>query len=301
MAFSMNASEEKNRPLRSQPFEGLESPFLDQELYAESGEEQLEARLGALEAESPFWHTFDQGRPILIGPTEPDEEFVEEEEWADADDFAVEEAEAYEDAPEKFGEAESWQEPEEPEFEYDLSSSPRDFSLKDIADKDNLPGEIRTDILRDGKTDVKDLANRALWFRHADIVGQQLDRTGSKHAKFRAEWAVYAQQAKALIWLRQVIDELDKTRGDIPRDFLLGWMAVESDGKVNVVTRRPERGYFQIDWKAGEAQEQLGLSKTQFKELSTNRTFSIKKGIELVEKYRQWILNNYTSVPDRCV
>ena len=131
------------------------------------------------------------------------------------------------------------------------------------------------------------------------MTGQPLEKTGAKHAKLRAEWGVLARRVKGLIWLRQVIDELDKNRGDIPREFLLGWMAVESDGKVGTVTGRPERGYFQIDWKAGEAREQLGLSETQFKKLSTNRVFSIEKGIELAEKYRQWILTNHPSVPDQ--
>jgi hypothetical protein len=220
------------------------------------------------------------------------------------------------DRDDEFGDVQSWQEPEaltkcrhcwqrlqkeaeEPEFEYDLSSAPRDFSLKDIADKNNLPDAIRTDILRDGKTDVSDLANRAFWDRHTDMAGQQLDKTGSKHAKLRAEWGIIAQKVKALIWLRQVIDELDKTRGEIPRDFLLGWMAVESDGRVSVVTSRPERGYFQIDWKGGEAREQLGLSETQFKKLSTDRVFSIEKGIELAQKYRQWVLTNHPAVLDK--
>jgi V8-like Glu-specific endopeptidase len=310
----------------------VETPFLDQELFVGGSEGEWEPRAAALTAESPFQSTFEQGRgpfdsPEMEEPRSFDEEpFSEDEieeeeestEWSHAsvdlqeletDMFGEwltevergegDENEADEEAPGEFEEAESWREPEAPEFEYDLGSTPRDFSLKGLADRNNLPDVIRADILRDGKTDVNDLAHRALWSRHPDIAGQQLDRTGSKHAKLRSEWGAYAQQAKALIWLRQVIEELDKTRGNIPRDFLLGWMAVESDGRVSVVTKRPERGYFQIDWKAGEAREQLGLSEAQFKRLSTNRVFSIEKGIELAEKYRQWILTNYPSVPDQ--
>jgi V8-like Glu-specific endopeptidase len=50
----MDDSEEKSRPLRSQPFAGLESPFLEQELFARQGEEEWEQHLGALEGENEF-------------------------------------------------------------------------------------------------------------------------------------------------------------------------------------------------------------------------------------------------------
>lgn len=50
----MDDSEEKSLPLRSQPFAGLESPFLEQELFARQGEEEWEPRFGALEGENEF-------------------------------------------------------------------------------------------------------------------------------------------------------------------------------------------------------------------------------------------------------
>ncbi|MFZ0134394.1 MAG: trypsin-like peptidase domain-containing protein, partial [Desulfobacterales bacterium] len=50
----MNAFEEKERPIRHRPFGGLESPFLDQELFTGQGEKEWGANLGALEGESPF-------------------------------------------------------------------------------------------------------------------------------------------------------------------------------------------------------------------------------------------------------
>jgi len=50
----MTASEEKNQPLRSPPLEGLESPFMGEELFVGETEPEWEARLGALESESPF-------------------------------------------------------------------------------------------------------------------------------------------------------------------------------------------------------------------------------------------------------
>ncbi len=188
------------------------------------------------------------------------------------------------------------------EFEHEvqpLGSTPRDYSLKDIGDSDRLPDEIRAAILRDGETKVLDLADRAFWIRHPDMRGHTLEKTGERHRALRQEYGATAHQVRALIWLRQIIDELDKHRGDIPREFLLGWMAVESDGRVGVVTSRPERGYFQIDWLGGEAREELGLSAAQFSKLSTDRAFSIEKGVELVRRYRQWILDHYPAVPDQ--
>ncbi len=190
---------------------------------------------------------------------------------------------------------------EGPEFEHDvlpLRSVPRDYSLRDIADSDNLPDEIRAAILRDGETKIDHLTDRAFWIRHPGMKGTTLEKTGALHKALREEWVAISQQVNALTWLRQIIDELDKRRGSLPRDFLLGWMAVESDGRVGVVTERPERGYFQIDWPGGEAREQLGLSAAQFRKLSTDRVFSIEKGVELVEKYRQFILQNFPAVPD---
>jgi V8-like Glu-specific endopeptidase len=174
-----------------------------------------------------------------------------------------------------------------------------DHSLRDIADSDNLPNETRAAILRDGKTNAYDLTDQAFWARHPDMKGKRLEGTGARHEALREEYRAMKRQVDALIWLRQLIDELDTHRGDIPREFLLGWMAVESDGKVGVVTSRPERGYFQIDWPGGEAREQLGLTDAQFRKLSTDRAFSIEKGVALVEKYRQFILKNFPQVPDR--
>ncbi|WP_306534554.1 serine protease [Geobacter sp.] len=54
----MNAFDRKNRP-PPHPLEGLQSPFLDQEIFAGQGEEEWEPRLGALEAASPFPGAFE--------------------------------------------------------------------------------------------------------------------------------------------------------------------------------------------------------------------------------------------------
>ena len=61
----MDESEEKHRNIRSRPLEGLNSPFLEEELFTGEGEEDLEARLPALEAETPFALGLEQGAGLV--------------------------------------------------------------------------------------------------------------------------------------------------------------------------------------------------------------------------------------------
>jgi hypothetical protein len=84
----MNSQEEKDETVRPYPQRSLESPFLEEELFGGETEDEWELRLVTLQSETPFQHAFEQGRPTLIEPEELEEEFVEEEEQADADDYA---------------------------------------------------------------------------------------------------------------------------------------------------------------------------------------------------------------------
>ncbi len=183
-----------------------------------------------------------------------------------------------------------------------LASAKEDFSLKDLADGKigNVPKEFLKAILTDGDNDADNLTYRVFWHVfHPAMLGQKLDPKDPKQKALRDEWMrIRNRQVKPLIWLRQVIDQLDIHRGTLPRDFLLGWMAVESDGQVTSFTSRGERGYFQVDWIGGEAKEQLGLSKDEFNRLTTDRDFSIKEGVELAERYRQFILSHFSQVGD---
>jgi hypothetical protein len=141
------------------------------------------------------------------------------------------------------------------------TSITRDYSLKDIAERKigNPPKPLVAAILSQRNRDERALAQQALLLRHPELKGKMPDSTSPKLARDLSQ--ILVRQVRPLIWLRRIIELLDRYCGDIPREFLLGWMAIESDGNVKVVTSRPERGYFQIDWKGGEAQEQLKLDR----------------------------------------
>jgi hypothetical protein len=70
----MNSREERDAALRLRPQGSLESPFLEEELFVEENGSEWQARLAALERESPFGQAFDQGQTTLIQPEELEED-----------------------------------------------------------------------------------------------------------------------------------------------------------------------------------------------------------------------------------
>jgi len=182
-----------------------------------------------------------------------------------------------------------------------LATASREMSLQAIANgtQGKLPSDVLAAILTRGESNANELANQVFWQRHPDLAGTKLDSKSRAQQALRTEWSViYRLGVKPMIWLRALIDQLDKHRETIPRDFLLGWIAVESDGYLRSTTALGELGYFQIMWQGGEAQSQLGLTLDEFKSLNKDPEFSIEKGVALAAAYRRHILKTYPSVPD---
>jgi murein DD-endopeptidase MepM/ murein hydrolase activator NlpD/peptidoglycan hydrolase-like protein with peptidoglycan-binding domain len=111
----MSSRDEQFRDLRSYPRGDLESPFLEGELFVGEVEAEGEPRVRRFQPESPFQRAFEQGRTSLSEPEEPEEEFVEEEEQADADDYAFHQGDLSERGT--FADYESWDPAATLEFE----------------------------------------------------------------------------------------------------------------------------------------------------------------------------------------
>ena len=174
-------------------------------------------------------------------------------------------------------------------------------SLKSIGDGflGQLPEDTQAAILSLGETDANALANAAFWKKHPELAGKKLDEKDPTQASLRREWSnLYFRGVRPLIWLRAMIDELDKYRGNIPREFLLGWIAWESDGDLKSTTPLGELGYFQIMWQGGEAKEQLHMTLEEFPKLGTDADFSLAKGVALARAYGDYISKNYPDITE---
>ena len=101
--------------------------------------------------------------------------------------------------------------------------------------------------------------------------------------------AALLKQAREPDRYRLLIPILDRYRGDIPLEFLLGWAAVESAGRIDEVTPLPldERGFFQAS-RSESASLQLDHQR-----LTTDPDYSVEGGIRLVRYYAGLAQNRY--------
>jgi hypothetical protein len=86
---------------------------------------------------------------------------------------------------------------------------------------------------------------------------------------------------------------LDRYRGEIPLMFLLGWLAVESDGRIDVVTSLDERGFFQIH----PAESADARPPIQHRRLSIDPEYSVQAGVQLVRRYADLARRRFPWIP----
>jgi hypothetical protein len=239
----MNPREEQEQALHPYSQGELESPFLEDEFFAEESEDEGEAHLAALEAESPFRHAFEQRSVIPFEPEELEEEFVEQEEWAEAEDFLLDEVEDYDD--EALADLEeNIEEYDEDELDEDGSYDEEfddeellyaeregvDFSAEDlfldeeVASSEELLGEVEDEEGSDYLDEVTDV-QEAPALDETFFTELELEQ-GTGAATLRARIVEVAKQE----WEKWGRGTLIETNPDAHRFLLKYWMEFRPNG-----------------------------------------------------------------------
>jgi len=162
-----------------------------------------------------------------------------------------------------------------------------------------------------GNLDENKLTNLVFFNRHKNLAGKKLSPGQPGYDAMSKEWLyirnnivrpiLNRQKSKRasstelqsyLARMKPVLPAIEKYRGNIPLEFILGWIKTESGGIITTIPKYKagtkdlnERGYFQI------SKEESTKLKFDHPRLSSDPQYSVQCGIILINHYAQAVKN----------